>query len=44
MLFAVCGSRLTLFVKLYRFLDCDSFVKAIAPNDVFTKIGPGKTH
>ena len=37
--FAVSGSRLTLFLKLYRFLDRDSFVEAIAPKDDLTKIG-----
>ena len=42
-LFAVCGSLLTLFLKLYRFLYRDFFVEVIAPNNVLTKIGPVMT-
>ena len=37
------NENLALKSQEYRFLDHDSFVEAIAPNDVLTKIGSGKT-
>lgn len=37
--FVVSSPRLTLCLQLYRFLDRDSFVEAIAPKEDLTKIG-----
>lgn len=37
--FVVSSPRLTLYLQLYRCLDRDSFVEAIAPKEDLTKIG-----